>query len=155
MFWKRSYWNPLTRIWVFKFLFKARKRRTEGLWVFQKHFVHDEHCLLPDIRLRVRHLWTKQLGWGSYKWTFLRFSPRPLAPHPALSQLADGWLCYSGAQWGGLGCHLSPPLRETTKGNLQNELRSGKAAQRAHKEKGSLLTYSRSKSHRFEQCNVF
>lgn len=41
MFWKRSYWNPLTRIWVFKFLFKARKRRTEGLWVFQKHFVHD------------------------------------------------------------------------------------------------------------------
>lgn len=42
-------------VWVLQLLLKPGKGRTQRLWVLEEYFVHDQHCLLPDVRLRVRH----------------------------------------------------------------------------------------------------
>lgn len=45
-----------TGIWVLQLLFEAWEGRTKGLGVLQEHFVHDQHCLLANVRLSVGHL---------------------------------------------------------------------------------------------------
>lgn len=42
-----------TRVRVLQLLFQAGEGRAQRLRVLQEHFVHDQHSLLPDIRLGV------------------------------------------------------------------------------------------------------
>lgn len=71
----QSFLSP-TWVWVLQLLFKPGEGRTQRLGVLEEHFVHDQHCLLPDVRLRVRHLWGQRVAGDSLTW------PAPMTlPH--------------------------------------------------------------------------
>lgn len=47
---------PNTWVWILQFLLKPGKSRTQGLWVLEKHLVHDQHRFLSDVGFSVGHL---------------------------------------------------------------------------------------------------
>lgn len=47
---------PDTWVWVLQFLLESGESRAEGLWVLQKHLVHNQYCFLSDVGFSVGHL---------------------------------------------------------------------------------------------------
>ena len=47
-----------TRVRVFQFLLQTREGWPEGFWELEEHLVHDQHCLLAQVGLGWRHLYT-------------------------------------------------------------------------------------------------
>lgn len=53
---------PDTWVWVLQFLLEPGERRAQGLWILQKHLVHDQHSFFSDVWFSVGHL-----GWENSK----------------------------------------------------------------------------------------
>lgn len=64
--------GPPTRVGVLQLLLQPGEGGAQRLGVLEEHLVHDEHRLLPDVRLGVRHL---PRDTGSHR--------LPMLPHPA------------------------------------------------------------------------